>query len=78
VYMGRPAPAQFGSSDQMAACGFVGLYLKRDKHLKETKSTMHIDTDVLTERVVSRQCEASRPFKPTVPMEPRPSFLVKV
>jgi hypothetical protein len=48
---GKPSCCEMGTSDEMAAEGWVGLYLKED-HPRPLGATT-IETDALTEAVVS-------------------------
>lgn len=54
---GKPSCCDDGTSREMAAGGWVGLYLKEDRKLFEWETP--IETDALTEAVVSGEDEAT-------------------
>ncbi len=49
---GKPSSCGMGTSEEMAAKGYVGLYLKEDSDFIRT-SQVQIETDELTEEFVS-------------------------
>lgn len=48
---GRPSKCEAGTSDEMAAQGFVGLYLKEDSPVRSDETP--VETDELTEERVT-------------------------
>lgn len=48
---GKPSSCEAGTSDEMAAAGWVGLYLKEDQPLYAWETP--VETDALTEAVVT-------------------------
>lgn len=50
---GKPSNCKAGTSAEMAAKGYVGLYLKEDRKLFDWETP--IETDELTEEFVSRE-----------------------
>lgn len=54
---GKPSNCEAGSSAEMAAKGYVGLYLKEDRDLFDWETP--VDTDELTEAVVSKETTAN-------------------
>lgn len=52
VRFGKPSPCALASSEEMAAMGWVGLYLKEDRNLFDWETA--VDTDELHEDCVSK------------------------
>ncbi len=48
---GKPSSCEAGTSEEMAAAGYVGLYAKEDRSLFDWETP--IETDALTEAVVT-------------------------
>lgn len=69
VRIGRPANCASGTSEEMAARGFVGLYLVADSTGYKGKDARDVDTDILQEEVVTGERSPLRPFVPDVPMK---------
>lgn len=55
---GKPSNCEVGTSEEMAAKGFVGLYLTDDRDLFDWETP--VDTDELTEAVVSKETSTMR------------------
>jgi hypothetical protein len=66
--IGRPSNCKMGTSEEMAAQGFVGIYLTADNPHAAVGVVRDVDVDVLQEEVVSGQRPASKPFRPDAPM----------
>lgn len=59
---GRPSNCKTGTSEEMAAQGWVGLYLKEDRPLYGRETS--VETDELTEPIVAMRMEDIRPAMP--------------
>ena len=55
MQFGKPSNCKAGTSEEMAARGYVGLYLKEDRKLLSWETS--IETNELTEAVVSKTPE---------------------
>lgn len=58
--IGRPSNCPAGTSEEMLANGYVGLYLTEEKTLGPHE--VAVDTDVMQEEVVSGQRKARKPL----------------
>ena len=57
---GRPASCEGGTSEEMARKGYAGIYLSVDR--PPSPDDIDVDTDMLTEPVVTGDREPERPF----------------
>ena len=58
---GKPSSCETGTSSEMDSQGWVGLYLKEDSSRTLFAGEVEIETDALTEVVVSREPPSARP-----------------